>query len=322
MSIYIGVDLGGTNIKAGLVNVETGKVLLSKSAPTLARDGHDAVMLRMADVINGLIKDCDFSHSEIKGIGVSAPGALNIEEGLVLFLPNLPGQWRDVPLRATLEGYLGIPISMLNDVRAITLGEYSYGAGKGVRDMACFAIGTGIGGGLVIHGKLVLGIRGTGGELGHQTIDINGPRCGCGNYGCLEVFASGPAIASMAEKAVRQGLTTMIADIIDYDLNKISPRVVAEAAEAGDEIAREIWDRAGHYLGTAIANVMVAFGPRRVVLSGGVAAAGELLLAPVRRTIEERVFIMPRDEVEIVLNKLGDDAGILGMAKWAALGPV
>lgn len=114
----------------------------------------------------------------------------------------------------------------------------------------------------------------------------------------------------------------MIADIVDYDLNKISPRVVAEAAEAGDEIAREIWDRTGHYLGTAIANVMVSFGPRRVVLSGGVAAAGELLLAPVRRTIEERVFIMPRDEVEIVLNQLGDDAGILGMAKWAALGHV
>ena len=319
MSLYVGCDLGGTSIKVGVVNVDTGRVLKSTSTPTMARKRQDVVMKRMADAVNDLIEDCNCSKDEIKGVGVSAPGVLDLEKGLTLFLPNLPGQWRGVPLKATLERHLGLPVSMLNDVRAITFGEFSFGAGRDVDSMACFAIGTGIGGGLVINNQLVLGINGTGGELGHQTIDINGPLCGCGNNGCLETFASGPAIASMAEKAVRQGLTTLIGEMVDYDLNKINPQVVAEAAEAGDKIALDIWERAGHYLGTGIANVMTCVGARMVVLSGGVAAAGDLLLDPIRRTIEKRVFVMPKEEVEIVVGELGNDAGIMGMAKWASL---
>ncbi len=319
MAIYIGCDLGGTNIKAGLVNVDTGVLLLSKHTPTLARDREAAVMRRMADLIDELIDESHLDRNEIKGVGVSAPGVLDLEKGLTKFLPNLPGKWPDVPLRDTLEEALDLPVCLLNDVRAITLGEFTYGAGKDIDDMACFAVGTGIGGGLVLGGNLVLGISGTGGELGHMTIDMNGPRCGCGNYGCVEVFASGPAIASMAEKAVRQGLTTMIGEMVDYDLNKISPRIVAKAAEAGDEIANEIWEEAGKALGTGVANAMVAFGPQMVVISGGVAQAGDLLLDPVRRTVEERVFVMPKEKVQIVTGELGTDAGILGMAKWASL---
>ena len=157
--------------------------------------------------------------------------------------------------------------------------------GRGVDTLAVFAIGTGIGGGLVINGTLHLGIGGTGGELGHQIIDFNGPRCGCGNHGCLEAFASGPAIAAMGMKAVAQGLTTQISELCANDLNRITPKLIAQAALAGDEVAKEIYEKAGYYLGIAAANMCATIGPRRIIIAGGVAQAGELLLDPIRRTV-------------------------------------
>jgi len=204
-------------------------------------------------------------------------------------------------------------------VRSITCGEWRFGAGRGVDTVAVFAVGTGIGGGLVINGQLHLGIGGTGGELGHMTIDYNGPRCGCGNYGCLEAFASGPAIAAMGMKAVAQGLTTSLGELCGYDLNKITPALIAQAAEAGDAIARDIYEKAGFYLGVAAANMCASVGPRRIVMAGGVANAGRLLLEPMERTMRERVTIMPVDQVEIVPALLGDDAGVIGAAVWAAM---
>ena len=318
MTIYIGCDLGGTNIKAGIVNLETGSVLHSESIPTQSQDGHDAVMERMVDLLRSLLSMSGLDQSEILGIGVSAPGVIDLKNGTTLFLPNLSGQWRGVPLGSTLSTALNLPVTLLNDVRAITYGEYIYGAGKGVNRMACFAIGTGVGGGLILNGELLLGFQGTAGELGHQTIEINGLRCSCGNYGCLEAYTSGPAIASRAEKAVRQGFTTRITEMVGHDLNKITPEVVAQAAVEGDDIAQEIWDSVGHHLGTGIANICVTFGPERVVLAGGVAAAGNLLLKPIKKTLQDRVFVMPVKNVEVVLGSLGTDAGILGMASWAS----
>jgi glucokinase len=185
--------------------------------------------------------------------------------------------------------------------------------------IAVFAIGTGIGGGLVINGRLHLGIGGTGGELGHMTIDYNGPRCGCGNYGCLEAFASGPAIAAMGIKAVTQGLTTQIGELSNYDLNRITPELIAGAAQAGDPIARDIYEKAGLYLGIAAANVCVAVGPRRIVFGGGVAQAGDLLLEPIRRVLKERVVVMPVEQVQVVHSELGNNAGMIGVACWASL---
>lgn len=319
MTLYVGCDLGGTNIKAGLVDISQGKMLVSKSCPTLAREGHDAVMARIASLIHEVIANSPLGMQQVKGVGISAPGVLDMEKGETVFLPNLPGNWRHVPLAATLSGYLDLPVTLLNDVRAITLGEFTFGAGREVDSMACFAIGTGIGGGLVINGQLVLGLGGTAGELGHQTIDINGPRCGCGNNGCMEAFASAPAISSMGVKAVQQGRTTRIGDLAGYDLNKITPELIAEAAHQGDAVAKEIWEDAGHFIGTGIANTMVSFAPRQVVLSGGVAEAGELLLDPVRRTINKRVFVVPKEEIEILTGTLGSEAGIMGLAQWAAL---
>lgn len=318
MKKYIGCDLGGTNLRAAIVDVESGDVLHQRSIPTQAREGHDAVMKRMADLFLQLIRSSGIQKDEIGGIGIGVPGVLDLEKGEVLFLPNLAGTWPHVALRDTITGLTGLPAELLNDVRAITYGEWLFGAGRGVDTVAVFAIGTGIGGGLVLNGQLHLGIGGTGGELGHTTIDFNGPRCGCGNYGCVEAYSSGPAIAAMGLKAVTQGLTTRIADLCGNDLNRITPELIARAAHTGDEIAKDIYERAGFYLGIAAANMCVAIGPRRIVIGGGVAQAGDLLLEPIRRTIRERVTVMPVEQVEVVPSRLGNNAGVIGVACWAA----
>lgn len=318
MKKYIGCDLGGTNLRAAIVDVENGSVLYQLSIPTLAREGHESVMKRMADLFLQVIQSAEMKNDEIGGIGIGMPGVLDLEKGETLFLPNLPGTWPHVPLQATIEKLTGLPTRLLNDVRSITNGEWRFGAGRGVDTVAVFAIGTGVGGGLIVNGQLHLGIGGTGGELGHTTIDFNGPRCGCGNYGCLEAYASGPAIAAMGMKAVAQGLTTRLGKLCEYDLNRITPKLIADAALEGDEVAKDIYESAGFALGIAAANMCVALGPRRIVISGGVSQAGDLLLEPIRRTLRERVHVMPVEQVEVVRSQLGDNAGVIGVACWAA----
>lgn len=184
--------------------------------------------------------------------------------------------------------------------------------------MACFAIGTGVGGGLIVNNSLLLGLGGSAGELGHQTIEMNGPICGCGNRGCVEVYASGPAIAASAARGVRQGWSTKIVDLINNDLNKLTPEIVTRAAMLGDAFAQEVLRTAGTYLGIGIANVLTTLAVERIVIGGGVSEAGELLLEPVRQTVRDRVFLMPVEKVGIVKANLGSKAGILGIAAWQA----
>lgn len=318
MKKYIGCDLGGTNLRAAVVDVEAGNVICQMNIPTQARDGHEAVMRRMAELFLQVIDSAGMPRNEIGGIGIGVPGVLDLENGETLFLPNLEGTWPHVPLSATITKLTRLPTTLLNDVRAITHGEWRFGAGRGLETVAVFAIGTGVGGGLVLNGQLHLGIGGTGGELGHTTIDFNGPRCGCGNYGCVEAYASGPAIAAMGLKAVTQGLTTRIADLCENDLNRITPELIAQAAQQGDEIAMDIYERAGFALGVAAANICVAVGPRRIIIAGGVARAGDLLFNPIRRILRERVTVMPIEQVEVVPAQLGNNAGVIGVASWAA----
>jgi glucokinase len=318
MKKYIGCDLGGTNVRAAIVDVENGSILYQMSSPTLARDGHEAVMKRMAGLFVQMIEWAGMKKEDIGGIGIGVPGVLDLEKGETLFLPNLPGTWPHVPMGETITKLTSLPTALLNDVRSITYGEWCFGAGRGVDTVAVFAIGTGVGGGLVINSQLHLGIGGTAGELGHMTIDVNGPRCGCGNYGCLETYASGPAIAAMGMKAVSQGLTTQISELCNYDLNKITPELIANAARASDEIAMDIYERSGFALGVAAANVCVSIGPRRIVIAGGVSQVGDLLLLPIRRTLRERVTVMPIDQVEVIQSQLGNNAGVVGSAGWAA----
>lgn len=316
---YVGVDLGGTTLSAAVVDITSGEVVGRHQVPTLAKEGHDAVMARMVNLIQQAMADAGLSREQVGGVGIGVPGVLDMEQGLVLFLPNLPGTWPNVPLKATIEAGTGLSTHLLNDVRSFTLGEKTFGAGREVDTMVCLAIGTGIGGGMVINGKLHLGIGGTAGEVGHQVIDPYGPPCGCGSRGCLEAFASGPAITAMALKAITQGLTTRIAELVDYDLNQVTPEVIARAAREGDPIAKDIYERAGFYIGIGVANLITIISPQMVVIGGGVALAGDLLFAPIRRTVLERVHVMPVEKVQIVPAKLGTDAGMIGAAVWASL---
>ncbi len=318
MKVVVGCDLGGTNIKAGLVDIENGEVIISESIPTKARKGPEVVMERMAAHITELIKRSGIPNKEILGLGISIPGMLDLDTNTTLFLPNLVGGWRNVPVGDRMSSYLDLEVSILNDVQAITYGEWGFGAGKGVNSMACFAIGTGVGGGLIVKNELVLGLGGSAGELGHQTVELNGPICGCGNHGCVEVYASGPAIAASAARGVLQGWSTKIVDMIDNDLNQLTPEIVTKAANLGDKFALEVLERAGTYLGVGVANVLTTLAVERIVIGGGVAKAGDLLLNPIRKAIKERVFLMPVENVDVVQAKLGTGAGIVGMAAWRA----
>jgi glucokinase len=271
----------------------------------------------LIELINEVAEEVRSQDVEVRAVGVGVPGTPDIEGGVISFLTNLPGRWRGVPLQKLLEDGTGLPSAMINDVRAITLGEYVFGAGKGSHTMACFAIGTGIGGGVVINGQFHLGIGGTAGEFGHMVVEKDGLPCGCGGRGCLELYTSGPAIASMGVREVMQGHTTRIGELVGYDLNRISAEVVVDAAREGDMIALDILQRAGTYLGMAVSSVITTISPDRVIFTGGVSQAGELLFSHVRQFVKEHVHVVPIEKVDFRQAALGDQGGLVGAALWA-----
>lgn len=316
MNRYIGIDLGGTNLRAAIADTDTGEIYHQRKCPTLAAEGQDAVIGRIIHLINELQQEGDIDHT-IKGIGIGVPGTPDIDTGVIQFLPNLPGKWLNVPLGTIIQEQVRLPVALINDVRAITLGEWLFGAGRGADTLACLAIGTGIGGGVVVNGKFHLGIGGTAGEFGHHVVEVDGLPCGCGGKGCLELYASGPAIAAMGVKEVMHGHTTRIGELVNHDLNRIDAGVVVQAAREGDPVALEILQRAGTYLGIAVGNILGIISPQKVIFGGGVSVAGELLLQPIIQTVNERVHVIPLQKVEFVLAELGINGGLVGAALWA-----
>ncbi len=317
MGYYIGCDLGGTNMRAAIVDSTTGKASYLTIVPTLAHEGHLRVLERMTELFNHLIEKTSFSKDRIEGIGIGIPGMLDVHRGFTNFATNLPGHWIDVAVAPFIQSELGIPAFILNDVRSITWGELKFGAGKGCHSLVLYAIGTGVGGGVVIDNELVLGNSGQAGEVGHMTVVPEGFLCNCGNRGCLEQYASGPAIRAAAMKAIAHGATTILGDLVSYDLNKMTPKIVSEAALKNDAIAIDILNQAGYYLGLAISNSIAQLEPQRIVIGGGIAQAGDLLLNPIRETIRKTVQLAPLDKLDIVLAQLGDNAGVIGASLWA-----
>jgi glucokinase len=315
MNHYIGVDLGGTNLRAAIADIETGQIFHQRKCPTLAAEGQGAVIERMVRLIRELI-EADGS-TPIKGVGIGVPGTPDLDTGVIQFLPNLPGKWLNVPLQEIVEEQVQLPVAIINDVRAITLGEWAFGAGRDAETVACLAIGTGIGGGVVVNGQFHLGIGGTAGEFGHHVVEPDGLPCGCGGKGCLELYASGPAIAAMGVKEVMHGHTTRIGELVDHDLNRVDAGVVVTAAREGDPIAQAILQRAGKYLGIAVGNIIGVISPQKVIFGGGVSMAGDLLLAPIMQTVRERVHVIPVDKVDFVIAELGMKGGLVGAALWA-----
>lgn len=306
--IYASIDLGGTSIKCAFGSAD-GTICASASIPTESHLGPDGVLKRMAQLVHQL--ETRTGHRPA-GAGIGIPGLVDLKNGVTRFLPNFPTKWRDVPVRETLAPLIGCEVFLLNDVRMATLGEMTFGYGRDAGTMAFFALGTGIGGGIVIDGRLRLGPLGAAGELGHVTIEPDGPICGCGNRGCLETLVSGPALTGAAVRLLRSGQAPELHEVTGGDAAKVTPQTIAEAVRNGDEALGAEVARAAEYLGIGIANVVTAIHPELVVLGGGVAQMGELLLAPVRRTVLERVRMFPADTVRIERSQLGEQAGTLG----------
>jgi glucokinase len=317
MTVFASVDLGGTTVSAGLAG-DDGQFTAMRDIPTGSYRGPEDVLARIAVMLKELCADTGLPAA----IGMGVPGLVDVANGITKFLPNMSGHWRDVPAAKILSQAVGCPVYLLNDVRMATLGELKYGRGRDVDSMAFFALGTGVGGGIVIDGKLRLGSVGAAGELGHLTLLPDGPLCGCGNRGCLEALASGPALRGEAIRLMLSGHSPRLFEMVNGDVGKVTPREIGAAARAGDTGAKEAIDHVAHWLGIAVVNVVITLHPQLIVLGGGVSLLDDLLIAPVQQMLRERVHMIPPETVRIERSALDDLAGMHGGIALAQLGGV
>jgi len=305
------LDLGGTQLRLALANRD-GKLLSRYAAPTQAAQSQRRLIGRINRAIREITSDIDLK--QVLGMGVAVAGLVNPETGVLLSSPNLP-RLRNVRLKALLERELKAPVWLANDASLAALGEHRFGAGRGFSHLVYITVSTGIGGGVIIDNGLFLGGQGYAAEIGHMVIDPDGPRCACGNIGCLEAFASGSAIARMALEELSRGGVSIITSLAEDDLSRVTAEMVARAAQSGDPLAEEIMDRAGTSLGIGVVNLLHLFDPELVIIGGGVSRAGELILRPVRRVIAERAMSGFKG-AKVVTSALGDDSGLLGAVAW------
>jgi glucokinase len=311
----LAIDLGGTKIATALVS-PAGEILCQEHVPTLAEEGVEAVIGRIVATIDSVINKAGLSRISFASMAIAAAGAIDSDKGIVTHSPNLLG-WRDIPLRQIMEEMVGLPTFLINDASAAALGEHCFGAGRGVNNLVYITVSTGIGGGIIIDGKLYTGVSGSAGEVGHMTIDVNGPRCSCGNVGCLEVLASGKAVAREAQRLIAQGVKTRIVDLAEGEPSNITANTVAAAARQGDALALKIVSKAATYLGIGIANLINIFNPEMIIIGGGMAKMGDMLLDTARKVAGERAFQLPFQYVRIVPSQLGDNSAVLGAAAFA-----
>jgi glucokinase len=316
--LFIGIDLGGTKIGTALVDAE-GKILARDLRKTQAAEGLQAVVDRMVDAASRVMIQAGVATSQVTAIGIGAPGPIDVKAGLVTSPPNLPG-WRNVPLKKLVEEALGILTFLENDANAAALGEHLFGAGRGAENMIYVTASTGVGGGFILDGQIYDGATGAAGEIGHMTVLPRGPHCGCGNRGCLEAIASGTAIAREGKELVVRGVPTLITKLAEGDPERVSAKLVAQAAEQGDIEAQEIIDDAMTYLGVGMASLVNLFNPELIVIGGGLTNMGAGLFGPVRRIIARRAFRVSAEAVKVVPSQLGDDVGTVGAAAVAMLG--
>ncbi|MGD0354940.1 MAG: ROK family protein [Dehalococcoidia bacterium] len=307
----VAVDLGGTKYIAAVIGPR-GKMLSRVYCPTLSHEGHARIIDRLAASIKEAVKEAGFKLRDMAGMGVAAAGIIDINRGLITEAPNLP-KWRNIFLRDLLKDEFKIPVFVLNDASAAALGEHRLGAGRGLDNLIYMTVSTGIGGGMIVNGELYNGTDGSAAEVGHMIIQVDGPLCHCGHYGCLEAMASGTAIARMAEERLRSGWTS----ILSKSRRKITAEDVAAAAKKGDVLACQVIDDAAGYLGIGMAGLVNLFNPQMIVVGGGVSALGERLLRPARKSMKQHAFKLPAGTVRVVRSALGADSGLMGAAIYA-----
>jgi len=310
----IGVDLGGTNIVSAIVNYQ-GKIVSSLKTPTLAEKGREPTIKRIIETIHKNIVQSSVAPEDIIGIGIGAPGPLDVKRGIINFAPNLPG-WRDVPLKKILEDEFNMKVVLENDANAAAWGERCFGVGRGVDNLVCFTLGTGIGGGIIVDGKIYHGNTYGAAELGHMTVNKDGPRCNCGNYGCLEAYSSATGIKNRIKNRIKEGIKSKFLNFDNDDelLESLRLKLIFETARKGDKLTKAVVEEAVSYLGIAVANIANILNPEMVVLVGGITNEGDKLLIPLRREVKKRAFYSNYKSLKIVIGKLGGNAGVLGVS--------
>jgi glucokinase len=321
MKCCIGIDLGGTFIKFGLT--DTGHRPVCKlQLPTPIQDGPEAVIAQMARGSRQTLEAAGIDPGQVVGVGIGSPGPLSLREGTILATPNLPGM-NGFPIRRKLAQALGLPVTLENDANAAALGEYVAGAGRDVEDLVMLTLGTGLGSGIVLGGKIIHGSSEMGGELGHLIVEPGGEQCGCGQRGCLERYCSATYLARHAMERLEAGAGT------GGELERrwkeksvVDGRDINEARKLGDPLAAQVWDRGAYYLALGCVNVCRMLDPSRIVIGGGLVKAGEDLMAPVREHFAHQHWTQTKIRTEITAASLGNDAGLIGAAAvaWQMLG--
>jgi len=296
-NFIVAIDLGGTNLKVALLNSRY-RILHKEILPTGNFIHKQDLIKGIVCAVKNILKSNRLCAKNILGLGVGVPGPVDIEAGRVYFLPNIPG-WRDVPLKNILNKILGMPVVVDNDAKLMCLAEHRLGAAKNTRNALCITLGTGVGGGLIIGGKLYRGSSGAAGEIGHLPINEGGARCNCGNRGCLETYIGNRNIMRQAKKVFKQ---------------LKSPEELSRLAEQGNQKALALWSGVGEHLGNALVGAVNILNPDCIVVGGGVSAAGKVLLDRVRRVVRKRAMSVQAKKVKILRAKLGNDAGLVGAA--------
>lgn len=305
----VGIDLGGTKIAAGICS--RGKILKKSIFPTNPAKGFSGILEVISETFAQVT--CGYDKEIIKGVGIGSAGQIDPESGNVIFSPNL--NWHNEPLGKVLSEKINLPVKVVNDVRAATLAEFKYGNGKGCKNFVNIFVGTGIGSGFVMNGKLLNGVTNTAGEMGHICMDPEGPVCGCGNKGCLEAFASGTGMQNYVKQMLKAGRKSVLSEMCEGDLNQIKGPMIGKAASQGDKLALESLKRVGRYLGIALANVHTMINPEVILLGGGMMALSEYFMPELEKTVKNHILPVADRGKKLLNNaRFENDAVILGGA--------
>ena len=310
----VGVDLGGTNVRAAVIERESEQIVArGENISSRGMDGPELTAMQIAMAAKTAMEKAGADAGQVLGIGVAVPGHVKAKEGLVKWAPNFKDQWKDVPIAALIEKHLGLPVQIGNDANVAALGEFRFGAGRAVRHMIMMTLGTGIGGGIIVDGRLLDGHDGGAGEIGHMIVNPGG-RGGNSAFGSVEGETQISAIVERAARKIQEGFETSLAARVDYDRFALTPAIIAEEAKKGDAIALEVFEETGYYLGLCATNLINLFNPEMIVVGGGVAQAGDIILDPIRRTATATAIRSLSRTCQIVPAELGDNAGIFGGA--------
>lgn len=310
----VGVDVGATNTKVALLDMN-GRILLKDSFLT-KRYKRDDIIKAISASSDGLIAEKKIKKTDIIGIGVGVPGLVDYNKGLVFYFVNIKG-WEDVPFKKKMERATGLPTFVDNDVKVMALGELTYGAGRGCDNVICLTLGTGVGGAVIIDGKIRGGASLVAGEIGHIPINEKGPRCNCGGIGCVEAYVGREYFLDEVRKELRKGAKSVVRKMAGGRLSRVTPEILNEAALKGDAFARRKWKEMGLHIGCALVGIVNFLNPELIVIGGGIAEADRFIFGEIRKTIDRRAMRLQAGAVKVMKARLGNDAGVIGAAELA-----